>query len=157
MVLGSVLGFDLKGLALILGVCIGNSTHATENFWSNVCSEDRCVAVQKTGDNAGNIVMETRVSQHLSGGLTINVRVPNKVSLLDGPWLTADGVYIGELDYLQCPDNCFAEITLSKTIAEALLSVDKGMITLVGMDGRRLGVAFRPAGLADILQAKPSQ
>lgn len=87
-----------------------------------------------------------------TGNVVMAVQVPNSVDLRAGPWLTIDGLYITEMTYSDCRHGCRAITRFEESAIDGVLQGRNGMITVVGLDGRRIGLRLSFAGLSEGLR-----
>ena len=125
--------------------------------WERICTPDATCYLSQVNQRpeTGETVMRTDVAPVDGGGVIVAVRVPSAVSVTEGPWLTVEGVYIGELTYQHCASGCVASATLPAGLAAALTSDGNAVVTLVTLEGARVGVPILLDGLGAGLSATP--
>lgn len=150
----------MAGKAVLLSsLLLAGTASAEESFgsWDVTCSDDKiCLAEQVNQDKTGETVMRTDIAP-VDGGLVLQVKVPAKVRLTEGPWLTVDGVYISDLKFENCANGCLARVALPSARAAALTQGKQAMITVTGLDGRRIGIPLLPTGLSDAITSIKSK
>lgn len=92
--------------------------------------------------------MRTEFSRVAGNQTLMRVIVPNSVLLVDGPWLTIDGVYVGELNYVRCSGGCEATVVFSDAQFRQVVGGKRGVIT-VTVGGQRVGIVISLDGLAE--------
>lgn len=135
------------GVAPALAQDAGSVTYGD---WEQHCNvAGRCVLSQANADAiTGDIRMRTEISLDTDDQVLFSVTVPASVLLTEGPWLTVDGVFIGELTYTQCPNGCRASIIFTREEFSLVHSGERGVIT-VSATGRRIGMILSLDGLAE--------
>ncbi len=105
-----------------------------------------------------DIVLQTDFSLSAAGDVLLSIRVPTAVDLRAGPWMTVDGLYATELEYVTCASNCQAVTAFKSGAIDGLLAGTNALITVVGMDGGRIGMKISlnglSAGLRDLSAAR---
>lgn len=142
------------GAVLALGLVQTAQSQDTA-LWELICENNTCAAVQLNANADGRAVMRTEVVRNGDNSLLISVRLPNAVMINDGPWLTVSGVYLSEMEYLNCFQGCVASVALPVNLAEGLLSASEAVVTVIGMDKTRRGVPINLVGLRETLSGKP--
>lgn len=92
-----------------------------------------------------------------AGNVVMTVQVPRSVDLRTGPWLTIDGLYITEMTYFDCRDSCRAVTMFDASAVDGVLQGRNGMITVIGLDGSRIGLRLSLAGLSEGLTQSLSE
>ncbi|ABD54943.1 invasion associated locus B family protein [Jannaschia sp. CCS1] len=118
--------------------------------WERVCSTDgACVFSQANADaDTNDIRMRTEISRVSDTQILMSVVVPDSVLLTEGPWLTIDGIYVGELNYVQCPGGCLARILFTDQQFRLVSGGTRGVITVTA-GGQRVGLVVSMDGLQD--------
>ena len=118
--------------------------------WQQSCTADgTCRLTQANVDSeTEDIRMRTEFSRVAENQILMRVIVPNSILLVDGPWLTIDGVYVGKLNYVRCSSGCEATIIFSNTQIRQVVGGNRGVITVTA-GGQRVGIVISLDGLAD--------
>ena len=137
------------GLVLCLA---GPSDAQTEIFgdWERNCAPDEpCTFTQANADAETNDVrMRTEISLVAPGQILMSVVVPDSVLLTEGPWLTVDGIYVGELNYVRCPAGCLARILFTEAQFNLVANGTRAVITVTS-NGQRVGLVISLDGLLE--------
>lgn len=156
------MGTSLFPASLILALITVGAAHAqdTRAFgdWDEICTDATCVLAQQTQrPNSDDIILssEFRVDP-ATDTVTMRVRVPRQVDLRQGPWLTIDGLFVGKMTYLNCEIGCSSFVRFDRAAIDGLLVGERGMITVIGTRGTRLGLPFSLQGLRAGLMAQLS-
>lgn len=145
--------FALLVLHPIAGLAQGGTNEAFETRvfgdWQRSCTADgACQLTQANADSESqDIRMRTEFSRVGADQILMRVIVPDSVLLVEGPWLTIDGVYVGALNYLQCSNGCEATILFTDTQVRQVVGGDRGVITVTA-GGQRVGIVISLDGLA---------
>ena len=118
--------------------------------WQQFCTADgACRLTQANADpETEDIRMRTEFSRVAENQILMRVIVPNSVLLVDGPWLTVDGVYVGELNYVRCSSGCEATIIFTNAQIRQVVGGNRGVITVTA-GGQRVGIVISLDGLAE--------
>ena len=92
--------------------------------------------------------MRTEISMVSDNGILMSVIVPDSVLLTEGPWLTVDGVFVGELNYVRCSNGCLARILFTYQQFRLVSGGNKGVIAVTA-GGERVGLVISMNGLED--------
>jgi len=116
--------------------------------WERSCSEgESCTFTQANADAETNdIRMRTEISMVSDTQILMSVIIPDSVLLTEGPWLTMDGIYVGELNYVRCSGGCLAQVLFTDQQFQLVSSGNRGVIT-VSAGGRRVGIVVSMDGL----------
>lgn len=137
-------------LALVPAVLPAQET-ATFGAWERLCAADGGCILSQVNRRPGtdDTVMRTDIAPLDGGGLLVAVRVPSAVRLDEGPWLTVEGVFVTALSFRNCAAGCVASATLPPGLAASLLSGGRAVVSLVALDGARIGIPVQLDGLRD--------
>lgn len=132
----------------LLAVC-PLAVHGQEgSYWQQQCDGSTCIASQINVNADGDAVMRTDIAAGPDKSLILSVRVPDKILLSEGPWLTVSGVYIAEMEYVHCANGCIATVILPESTSSGLLTATEAMVTVVNLDGSRRGIPVSLTGLS---------
>ena len=104
-----------------------------------------------------NVRMRSAVSLSSDNRVLLSVTLPTAVLLTDGPWLTVDGVFVGELEYLTCASGCLARTGFHPGAFGLISGGSRGIVTVISNSGQRIGVTLSLSGLADGVTALASR
>ena len=118
--------------------------------WQRTCLDGAsCKLAQANADPKTNdIRMRTEISMVSDNGILMSVIVPDSVLLTEGPWLTVDGVFVGELNYVRCSNGCLARILFTYQQFRLVSGGNKGVIAVTA-GGERVGLVISMNGLED--------
>lgn len=119
--------------------------------WEMTCVDDEPCKLTQANVESGtdNVRMRSVVSLGSDNRVLLSVTLPTAVLLTDGPWLTVDGVYVGELEYITCASGCLARTSYYRAAFGLISSGSRGIVTVVSNSGQRIGVTLSLSGLAD--------
>ena len=141
---------------LAAALLLAGAAHAGTSYgdWNVTCPDGKPCMAEQINQNrkSGKTVMRTDIAP-VKGGFFVQVQVPSAVRLDEGPWLTVDGVFVTALKYETCTDGCVARVALPAARASALTQGKSAMVTVTGLDGRRIGIPLMPTGLDKALAA----
>lgn len=122
--------------------------------WERVCTDEgRCTFSQANADpETGDIRMRTEISALSDTQTLLSVIVPDSVLLTEGPWLTVDGLYVGELNYVRCPGGCLARMVFTPQQFQLVAGGTRAVITVTA-GGQRVGLVISMDGLQTGLAA----
>lgn len=118
--------------------------------WERTCiTGPDCTFTQANADAATNdIRMRTEISIVSDTQILMSVIVPGSVLLTEGPWLTVDGIYVGELNYVRCSSGCLARILFTDQQFSLVSGGSRGVITVTA-NGQRVGLVVSMDGLQE--------
>lgn len=123
---------------------------ATYGDWERTCAEGgECILSQANADpETDDIRMRTEISVVSDSQILMSVVVPDTVMLTEGPWLTVDGIYVGELNYIRCSQGCVARVLFTPEQFRLVANGNRGAITVTAA-GQRIGIVVSFDGLAE--------
>lgn len=126
--------------------------------WEMTCVDDEPCKLTQANVESGtdNVRMRSAVSLSSDNRVVLSVTLPTAILLTDGPWLTVDGVYVGELEYITCASGCLARTSYSPAAFNLISSGSRGIVTVVSNSGQRIGVTLSLSGLVDGVTALSS-
>lgn len=127
--------------------------------WEMTCVDDEPCKLTQANVESGtdNVRMRSAVSLSSDNRVLLSVTLPTAVLLTDGPWLTVDGVYVGELEYITCASGCLARTSYNWAAFGLISSGSRGIVTVISNSGQRIGVTLSLSGLADGVTALASR
>jgi invasion protein IalB len=127
--------------------------------WEMTCAADEPCKLTQANVESGtdNVRMRSAVSLSSDNRVLLSVTLPTAVLLTDGPWLTVDGVFVGELEYITCASGCLARTSYHPGAFGLISGGSRGIVTVISNSGQRIGVTLSLSGLADGVTALASR
>ena len=150
----------LRAILLIGSITAGPASYAQESRvfgdWEEICTDTKCVLAQETQrPNSDDVILSSTFNvERKTDTVIMRVNVPRQVDLRQGPWLTIDGLFVAQMSYVNCENSCLSVVLFDRSSIDGLLVGDRGMITVIGTSGTRLGLPFSLKGLRDGLIAQ---